>query len=189
MSSRAWMFWSVVMVDVTSVRDESSEARSGSFNWPSHLTMDHRRCRHSSTSLLISGALGSFRGERFDDRSILDIFYKWRQIVLRIFLIKEKNWSYENLHILIKTRRLYSMIHLFLLNFICQLHCAQRNKNIAKSYHVIKFIVLFLLLCSVFVQIDASEKDRWWMWKTYFGSFAAKRLPETESKHFKKWWN
>ena len=54
---------------------------------------------------------------------------------------------------------IYSMIHLFLLNFICQLHCAQRKINIGRSYLLIRFIVLFLLLCSVFVPIDALEKE------------------------------
>ena len=34
------------------------------------------------------------------------------------------------------------------------------HKEIARSYDVIRFIVFFLLLCSVFVQIDASEKER-----------------------------
>ena len=48
------------------------------------------------------------------------------------------------------------MIHLFLLNFLCQLHCAQ---TVPRSYHVIRFIVLFLLLCSIFVQSDASGKE------------------------------
>ena len=58
------------------------------------------------------------------------------------------------------------------------------HKEIARSYDVIRFIVFFLLFCSVFVQIDASEKE-------YEGRIVAllqhKLLPpETNSKHFKK---
>ena len=66
----------------------------------------------------------------------------------------------QMLSVTILSRGIYSMIHLFLLNFIYQLHCAQSKKNIARSYYVIRFIVPSLLRCSVFFQIDASEKDR-----------------------------
>ena len=43
-----------------------------------------------------------------------------------------------------------------LLNFLRQLHCAQ---TVPRWYQLIRLIVLFLLLSSVFVQIDASEKE------------------------------